>query len=182
MTPEIREGLIADAPDRQFGAMLILERRESTGIRAGVPLALSPLSGTLGPNGEGYSAMTAKKRSRRPRGGQPPARGFRPGKEPAHLKKQRAKGRLGSDASWLQKQTVEAIAGRSPGEVQTMVRKWSLGLIVGAVLLALLGIFLFTWNLVAGVVVQVLSVVLFFLAYRLRKQGPGLIEIAKSFQ
>ena len=63
-----------------------------------------------------------------------------------------------------------------------MVRKWSLGLIAGAVLLALLGIFLLAWNLVAGVVVQVLSVVLLFLAYRLRKQGPGLIDIAKSFQ
>jgi hypothetical protein len=63
-----------------------------------------------------------------------------------------------------------------------MVRKWSLGLIAGAVLLALLGIFLLAWNLVAGVIVQLLSVVPLFLAYRLRRQGPGLIEIAKSFQ
>ena len=117
--------------------------------------------------------MTAKKRGGRPRGGQPPARGFRPGKEPAHLKKQRAKGRLGSDASWLQKQTVDAVAGRSPGEVRAMVQKGSLGLIVGAVLLALLGTFLLTRILVAGVVVLVLAVVLLFLAYRLRSRALG---------
>ncbi len=126
--------------------------------------------------------MAAKKRGRGPRGGQRPVRGFRPGKEPAHLKKQRAQAQLGSEASWLQKQTVEAIAGRSPGEVRAMVRRWSLGLIAGAVLLALLGIFLFAWTLVAGLVVQVLSVVLLFLAYRLRKQGPGLVDMAESFQ
>ena len=39
-----------------------------------------------------------------------------------------------------------------------MVRRGSLGLIAGAVLLALLGMFLLTWSLVAGVVVLVLSV------------------------
>ena len=69
--------------------------------------------------------------------GQRPIKGFRPGREPAYLKKQRAKARLGSDASWLQKQTVEAITGRNPREV---------------------------------------------LAYRLRKQGPGLVEMAESLQ
>ena len=126
--------------------------------------------------------MAAKKRGGRRGGGQPPARGFRPGKEPAHLKKQRAKVRLGSDASWLQKQTVEAIAGRSPGEVQTMVRRWSLVLIAGAVVLALLGALLFAWNLVAGVIVEVLSVVLLFLAYRLRSQGSGLVDVAQSLE
>ena len=124
--------------------------------------------------------MAAKKRGKRPPGGQQPVKGFRPGKEPAHLKKQRAKARLGSDASWLQKQTVEAIAGRSPDEVRGMVRKWSLALIAGAVLLGLLGILLLSWSLVAGVVALALSVVLLFLAYRLRKQGPGLADVAES--
>ena len=126
--------------------------------------------------------MTAKKRGGRRRGGQPPARGFRPGKEPVHLKKQRARDRLGSDASWLQKRTVEAVAGRSPGEVRAMVRRGSLGLIVGGVLLALLGFFLLAWTVLAGVVVLVLSVVLLFLAYRLRKQGSGLVDMAESLQ
>ena len=95
--------------------------------------------------------MAAKKRGGRRRGGQPPARGFRPGKEPVHLKKQRAKVRLGSDASWLQQQTVEAVAGRSPGELRAMVRRASLGLIAGAVVLALVGIFLLARTLVGGV-------------------------------
>jgi hypothetical protein len=114
--------------------------------------------------------------------GQRPTKGFRPGKEPAHLKKQRAKARLGSDASWIQKQTVEAITGRSPREVEAMVRRWSLVLVAGAGLLALLGVFLYTWSLVAGVVVHVVTVALFVIAYRLRKQGPGLVELAESLQ
>ncbi len=126
--------------------------------------------------------MAAKKRGGRRRGSQPAARGFRPGKEPSHLKKQRAKGRLGSDASWLQKQTVEAVAGRSPAEVGAMVRKWSLGLTVGAVLLAVLGTVLLAWTVVAGVVVLVFSVALAFLSYRVRKQGSGLVDMAESLQ
>ena len=126
--------------------------------------------------------MGRKEGGRRPHRGQRPTKGFRPGKEPAHLKKQRAKARLGSEATWLQKQTVDAIAGRSPGEVRTMVRRWSVGLIAGAVLLALLGVFLYAWSLVAGVVVHVLTVVLLVLGYRLRKQGRGLVEMAESFQ
>ncbi len=114
--------------------------------------------------------------------GQRPIKGFRPGREPVYLKKQRAKARLGSDANWLQKQTVEAITGRNPREVQTMVRRWGLGLVAGAVLLAPLGVFLYTWTLVAGVVVHVVTVALLVLAYRLRKQGPGLVEMAESLQ
>ena len=35
---------------------------------------------------------------------------------------------------------------------------------------------------VAGVVVLVLSVVLLFLAYRLRKQGSGLVDMAESLE
>ncbi len=112
--------------------------------------------------------------------GQRPMKGFRPGKEPAHLKKQMAKARLGSDASWLQKQTVEAVAGRSPQDVRTMVRKWRVGLVAGAVLLAVLGVFLYAWSLTAGVVVHVLSAGLLFLAYRLRKHGQGLAELEQS--
>ncbi len=126
--------------------------------------------------------MVRKAGGRRPRRGQRPVRGFRPGKEPAHLKKQRAKAQLGSDATWLQKQTVEGIAGRSPGEVHAMVRRGSLGLIAGAVLLALLGVFFYAWSIVAGVAVHVLTVVLLVLAYRLRKRGRGLVEMAESLQ
>jgi len=114
--------------------------------------------------------------------GQRPIKGFRPGKEPAYLKKQRAKAQLGSEASWGQKQTVEAIAGKSPKEVQKMVRMWSMGLVAGAVLLAAGGAFLYAWSTVAGVVVHVLAAVVAFLAFRIRKQGGGLVDMAKSLQ
>lgn len=113
---------------------------------------------------------------------QRPVKGFRPGKEPLHLKKQRARARLGSEATWLQRQTVEAIAGRSPVEVERMVRKWSLSFLAGAVILALLGVFLYAWTLVAGVVVHVVSVALLLLAYRIRKHGPALVETAESLE
>jgi len=126
--------------------------------------------------------MTARKRGGRQRGGQPSARGFRPGKEPTHLKKQRAKAHLGSDASWLQKQTMEAVAGRSPGEVRAMVQRWSLWLMAAAVLLAGVGVFTLTWNAWVGAVVFVLSIVLLFLGYRLRRQGSGLVDMAESLQ
>ena len=124
--------------------------------------------------------MASKKGGSRPRGGQPPIKGFRPGKAPVQLKKQMAKARLGSDATWLQKQTVEAIAGRTPQEVQAMVRKWSVRLGAGAALLGVLGFFLYAWSVAAGVVVHVLTAVLCFLAYRLRTQARGLAQMAGS--
>ena len=113
-------------------------------------------------------------------GAQRPIKGFRPGKAPKQLKRQMAKAQLGSDASWAQKQTVEAVAGKSPQEVRTMVRRWTFGMLAGAVLLAVLGVFLYAWSLVAGVLVHVLTAGLLFLAYRFGKQGQGLEELAKS--
>lgn len=107
-------------------------------------------------------------------------KGFRPGKEPAHLKKKRAKAELGSDAGWVQKQAVDAVAGRSPAEVEAMVRKWSTGLFAVGALLAVLGFVLYGVALWAGAVAHVLAVVVLFLGYRMRKQGPGLVEVAKS--
>ncbi len=124
--------------------------------------------------------MGKKGGGRRGRGAQRPIRGFRPGKAPTNLKKQMARVQLGSDASWVQKQTVEAVAGKSPQEVRTMVRKWTVGLVAGAVLLAVLGVFLYTWSLAAGVVVHGLTVGLLFLAYRFGRQGQGLADLANS--
>lgn len=118
--------------------------------------------------------MAAKKR----RGQQPQVKGFRPGKAPAHLKKKRAKAQLGKDASWAQKQTVEAVAGRTPDEVRTMVRRWTLGLGGGGGVLAVGGLFLYGWSTVAGIVAHLLAFVALFLAYRIRKQGESLAEMA----
>lgn len=115
-------------------------------------------------------------------GRQGPVKGFRPGKEPPHLKKQRAKAQLGKDASWAQKQTVEAVAGRSPQEVRKMVRVWSRGLMAGALIAGVGGVFLYAWALPAGIAVHAIAGVLFFLGYRLRKQGSGLEEMADAFR
>ena len=119
--------------------------------------------------------MAAKRR-----GGPQQMKGFRPGKEPAHLKKRMAKAQLGNDATWAQKKAVDAFAGQSPQDVKKMVQKWSMILFVGAVLLAVGGFFLYGWAIAAGVTVHVLSAVMLFLGYRIRKQGDGLAEIARS--
>ncbi|MDA1104409.1 MAG: hypothetical protein O2956_12545 [Gemmatimonadetes bacterium] len=111
-------------------------------------------------------------------GPQRPVKGFRPGKEPAHLKKQRAKAQLGKDASWAQKQAVDVIAGRSPQEVRKMVQRWSRGVIAAAVLLAIVGAFLYGWAVAAGITAHVASAGLFFLGYRIGKQGSGLVDMA----
>ena len=107
-------------------------------------------------------------------------KGFRPGKEPAQLKKKLAKAQLGSNASWGQKQAVEAVAGKSPQEVQSMVTRWSTALFVGGGVLAVGGLLLYGWSTAAGVGVHVLVGVLVFLGYRLRKQGAELVEMAGS--
>ena len=114
--------------------------------------------------------------------GQRPIKGFRPGKEPAHLKKQRAKAQLPRDASWAQKQAVEAVAGRTPREIRAMVERWRTRVLLVAVLLFVAGAFLYTWSVMAGVLVQVLALSLVFLAFRLRRHGEGLVEMAKSLQ
>ena len=126
--------------------------------------------------------MAKKRGGRGAGGGQRPVKGFRPGKEPPHLKKQRAKAQLGGDASWAQKQAVEAVAGRSPQEVEAMVRRWTTIVLVAALLLAAAGAFLYAWSTVAGVLVHVLALALFFLVYRIRKHGQGLVEMARSMR
>lgn len=126
--------------------------------------------------------MAKKRGGRGAAGGQRPMKGFRPGKEPPHLKKQRAKAQLGRDASWAQKQAVEAVAGRSPHEVEAMVRRWTMIALAVAVLLVVGGAFLYAWSTVAGVIVHVLALALFFLVYRIRKHGQGLVEMARSLR
>jgi hypothetical protein len=126
--------------------------------------------------------MAKKRGGRASGGGQRPIKGFRPGKEPAHLKKQRAKAQLGGDATWAQKQAVEAVAGRSPQEVEAMVRRWSMIALALAVVLSVAGAFLYAWSVVAGVVVLVLALALFFLVFRIRKHGQGLVDMARSMR
>jgi hypothetical protein len=116
----------------------------------------------------------AKKRQ----GPRPAAKGFRPGKEPAHLKKRMAQAQLPTNASWAQKQAVDAVAGKSPQEVQGMIRRWSMGLFTGAALLGVGGFFLYGYSMAAGVAVHVLTALALFLGYRVRKSGQGLVDMA----
>ena len=44
------------------------------------------------------------------------------------------------------------------------------------------GALLYAWSLAAGVVVHVLALALFFLVFRIRKHGQGLVEVARSLQ
>lgn len=111
-----------------------------------------------------------------------PVKGFRPGKVPPHIQRRQAKAQLPTDAGWAQKQMVDAVAGRSPSEVRAMLRKWTLVLLGGAAVLALAGALLYSWSVVAGVVVHLITAALLFLGYRLRKQGRVLVEIAESLR
>jgi hypothetical protein len=120
--------------------------------------------------------MAAKRQG----GHQRQVKGFRPGKEPPQLRKKRAKAQLGANASWAQKQAVDVIAGRSPEEVRRMVHRWSVGLMAGGVLVALVGIFLYAWSVPAGIAVHVVSAVCLFLGFRLRSSGQGLVDMADS--
>jgi Flp pilus assembly protein TadB len=109
-------------------------------------------------------------RGRSGRGQQPQIRGFRPGKEPAHLRKQRAQQQLGPDANWAQKRLVDVLAERSPEEARAMMRRWRMVLLVGVIVLALLGAALYAWSLVAGIIVHVLAAALFLFWIQLRRK------------
>lgn len=118
--------------------------------------------------------------ARRRGGQQPQMKGFRPGKEPPHLKARRAKAQMGSDATWAQKQAVDAVAGKKPAEVEAMVKRWSLMLFGGAGLLGVGGAFLYSIAVPAGVVVHILAAALLFLGFRIRSSGQSLVDLAGS--
>jgi Flp pilus assembly protein TadB len=109
-------------------------------------------------------------RSRRGRGQQQPIRGFRPGKEPSHLRKQRARAQLGPDANWAQKQLVDVLADRTPEEARRMLRRWRLVVLTAAILMAVVGALLYGWSLIAGIVVHVLAAGLLLLWLQLRRK------------
>lgn len=128
----------------------------------------------------GPEGTLAKKKGAR--GPQRAVKGFRPGKEPVQLKRQAAKAQLGKDAGWAQKQAVDAVAGRSRSEVRAMVQRWSLGLGVAGLVLAVVGLFLYGWLWPVAAAVHVLAAVLLFLAYRVRKQGSALEDMADALR
>jgi Flp pilus assembly protein TadB len=120
-------------------------------------------------------------RKKRKGGGSAPIKGFRPGKEPAHLRKRAARARLGQDASWAQKQAVELVADRSPEEVRRMMMRWTVGLLAAAAALIIAGAFLYGWAIWAGLGLHLVAAVLLFLWYRMRRQRAQLVKMAESF-
>ena len=109
--------------------------------------------------------------ARKGKGGAPrrPVKGFRPGKEPPQIKAQRAKQEFG-DVSTGQERLIELLAERSPEEGRKLLRRWRIGLLAAAIVLVVGGAFLFTWSLVAGIVVEVLAVVALGFWWRMHKQ------------
>lgn len=118
-------------------------------------------------------------RQSRRTGPQRQVRGFRPGKEPPQLRKQRAKEQLGGEVSGAQERLIEFFADRSPGEAAALIRRWRLGLLIGGILLAVLGAALYPWSVVAGVVVHVLAVGLLFLAWQIHRRRGDLESMAE---
>ncbi len=119
---------------------------------------------------------------RNPRNDTHQVKGFRPGKEPPQLRRRQARERLGPNATWAQRQMVDLIGERRPDEVAAMVRRWTLGLAALGGLLVLGGIFLYAWSTAVGIVVHLLAAALFFLAFRVHRQGGSLVDAAESMQ
>jgi len=103
------------------------------------------------------------------RGRQQPTRGFRPGKEPAQVRKQRAREQLG-EASSAQKKLIDAIADRTPEQARKMMGRWRAGALALTIVLAAVSALLFRWSLLAGGIVAVLAIAAFVIWFRLWRQ------------
>lgn len=110
---------------------------------------------------------------------QRPIKGFRPGKEPPQLRKRRAKEQFG-DVGPAQERLIEVFAERTPEQARTLLRRWTIGLLTGAIVLAALAALLYTWSIIATVVAGMLAVVLLVLWWRLRRQRPDLEAMADA--
>lgn len=108
-----------------------------------------------------------------------PVKGFRPGKEPPQLKKQRAKQQFG-DVSAAQERLIELFAERSPEESRALMRRWRIALLAGAVVLAILGAVLYGWSVIAGVLIHILAAAALFLWWRLHRQRDDLEAMADA--
>lgn len=119
-------------------------------------------------------------RDNRRRGGpQPPVPGFRPGKEPPHLRKQRAKQRFG-DVSPTQERLIELFAERTPEESRRLIRRWLIGSLIGAIVLAVLGVVVAIWSIIAGAIVLIVAAALLAVWWRLRRQRADLETLADA--
>lgn len=112
-------------------------------------------------------------------GPQRPMKGFRPGREPPQLKKQRAKQQFG-DVSASQERLIELFAERSPDEARKLMRRWRVGFLAGGLALAVLGAVLYLWSPIAVVVAEIMALVLLVLWWRLHRQRDALEAMADA--
>jgi Flp pilus assembly protein TadB len=119
--------------------------------------------------------------TRQGKGGGPqrPMKGFRPGKEPPQIRKQRAKQQFG-EVSASQERLIEMLSERSPEEARGLMRRWRIGLLVAGIVLAIGGGVLWVWSLVAGIVMEVLALVALALWWRLQRQREALDAMVKA--
>lgn len=106
-------------------------------------------------------------------------RGFRPGKEPPHLRKRMAKQDLGQMSAG-QERLADLFASRSSAEGRALVRRWIVGMLTAAVVLLVAGALLYAWSVVAGVLVHVLALLALFVWWQLGRQREGLNAMADT--
>ena len=111
--------------------------------------------------------------------GQQPMKGFRPGKEPPQLKKQRAKQQLG-ELSGTQERLVELFAERTPEESRALIDRWLMVLLGFTIALGVAAAVLTLWSTIAAVVVGVLAVVFLVLWWRLKGQRDAFVRMAET--
>lgn len=118
-------------------------------------------------------------RGQRGRGQQRPVKGFRPGKEPPQVRKQRAKQQLGGETNWAQDKLIEALSDRSPDEARGMMKRWRMVLLAAAVVVSIAGALLYGWSIIAGVIVHVIAVALFLFWFQLRRKQKDFEAMAE---
>lgn len=106
-------------------------------------------------------------------------KGFRPGKEPPHLRKQAARQQF-ADLSPAQERMVELFSDRSPQESRAMLAQWRRLSLGAAIALLLLAIAAWWWTPIAGVVVGLAAVAAGFIHLRLRLQRAALESMADA--
>lgn len=111
--------------------------------------------------------------------GQRPMKGFRPGKEPPQLKKQRAKQQFG-ELSGTQERLVELFAERTPEESRALIDRWLMILLAFTVVLGVAAGVLTLWSTIAAVVVGVIAVVFLVLWWRLKGQRDAFVQMAET--
>lgn len=106
-------------------------------------------------------------------------KGFRPGREPAHLRKRAAKEQFG-EMNAAQERMVELFADRTPEESRKLLGRWRTMTLALGVALSALAVLAWRWTPVAGVVVAVLAAGAFLVHLRLRAQREALEAMADA--